>query len=328
MRVLVAAALVFLVGCMPPSSGPSPTPIPSVSASASSTAQPSPTRRPNVTVGPGTYVSAAVGYRVELPAGWRYSQCQSASDIGGQVAGRTEAFTSASVEDESGTDVGPAHPVVDVRIVDNPTGRTALQWLSDGGMGVGDTFDRAVVDGREGAQVISAGREVTTLVTAARGRIYAITAHGPQGVTSDARGIMNSLHVLDDAELAAALATFATPTPAGARSAEAVADTLARGFSQKDTQVLATVAWACLTRGLQNSGGSFASATRVLDELKQAFAEGATFSVVPRPVTATADYASVESTLTETGKAPRRVALNMLKRGDTWYWMGWIDFRS
>jgi hypothetical protein len=233
------------------------------------------------------------------------------------------------VADEAGTDVGPAHPVVDVRVVDNPGGRTALQWLTDGGVGVsGDTFEPTVVDGRDGARVVTATRDVTTLVTAARGRIYAVSWHGPNVAKPEVQRMMSSLHVLDDAELAAAQAALATPAPTASRSAEVVADTLARGFAQKDTAVLATVAWACLTRGLQNSGGSFAAAARVLDDLKQAFDEGATFNVTPRPVTATADYASVESTLTETGNAPRRLVLNMLKRGETWYWMGWIDFRS
>ena len=284
---------------------------------------------PNPTAGPGTYTSVALAYRIELPAGWRYSQCQSATDIGATVAGRTEAFTSASVADEAGTDVGPTHPVVGVRVVDNPAGRTALQWLSDGGVGFsGDTFEPTTVDGRDGARVVTSTREVRTLVTAARGRIYAVSWHGPNTARPEVQAMMSSVHVLSDAELAAAQTALATPTPTAPRTAEAVADTLARGFAQKDTAVLATVAWACLTRGLQNSGGSFASSTRVLDELKQAFAEGATFNVTPRPVTATADYASVESTLTETGKAPRRLVLNMLKHGETWYWMGWIDFRT
>src|SRR5688572_30879206 len=33
------------------------------------------------------------------------------------------------------------------------------QWLSDGGLGFGNTFDRATVDGRDGAQVISSSRD-------------------------------------------------------------------------------------------------------------------------------------------------------------------------
>ena len=323
MRVLVAAALLFMVSCTP--TGVSTSPTPTASVDASSGPQTSATPVPSPTTGPGMYTSLAFAYRLELPAGWRYSQCQSGEDIGGTVASRHEVFTSASVDDEAWGHTGPKQPVVSVSIVDNPAGRTALQWLSEGGLGFGNTFDRATVDGRDGAQVISSFREVTTLVTAARGRIYAISGFGPQGVTPDARRVMNSLHVLDDAELATARATIATPPPTAPRSAEVVADTVARGFSQKDVTVLATVAWVCLSQGLQQSGASGASAARALDDLRKAFVSGLTVNVAPRPVTLQAGgYGGVEGMWTETGQAPRRVAINFLKRGDTWYWFGWI----
>jgi hypothetical protein len=259
-------------------------------------------------------------YRIELPAGWRYSQCQSGEDIG-TVASQHEGFTSASVADEASGHTGPMQPAVSVRIVENPAWRTALQWLSDGGVGFGDTFDRAIVDGREGAHVITAAREVTTLVTAGRGRIYAISAFGPQGIMPDARRIMNSLNVLDDAELAAARAASPPASPTAARSPEVVADTLARGFAQKDAGVLAMVAWACISRGAQNAGAGFRSATRELDDIRMAFVAGLSVTVTSRPVTVqSGGYAGIESTWTEPGQAPRRAALNFLKRGDTWYW--------
>lgn len=318
MRVLVTAALLLVVGCAGPAVSTSPTPAPSSTTSVSP--RPSATAAPNATAGPGTYTSVPFAYRIELPAGWRYSQCRSGEDIG-TVPSQHEGFTSASVDDEASGHTGPMQPVVSVRVVDNAAGRTALQWLSDGGVGFGDTFDRAVVDGREGAQVITATREITTLVTAARGRIYAIAGFGPRGITPDARRIMNSLHVLDDAELATARATIPTPTPTAPRSPETVADTLARGFSQRDVTVLATVAWACLSRGAAQSGASFSSAKRELDEIRKAFAAGLTVTVAPRPVTVvTGGYGGIEATWTEAGQAPRPAWLNMLKRGDTWYW--------
>jgi hypothetical protein len=321
-RVLVAAALVFIVGCAPTGVSMSPTPTASVHVSPS---PPSASPVPSPTTGPGIYTSLAFEYRLELPAGWRYSQCQSGEDIGGTVASRHEGFTSASVDDEAWGHTGPTQPVVSVSIVDNPAGRTALQWLSEGGLGFGNTFDRATVDGRDGAQVISSSREVTTLVTAARGRIYTISGFGPQGVTPDARRVMNSLHILDDAELATARATIATPPLTAPRSAELVADTVARGFSQKDVTVLATVAWACLSQGLERSGASGSSATRALDDLRKAFAAGLTVNIATRPVTVqTGGYGAVEGVWTEAGRGPRRVAINLLKRGDTWYWFGWI----
>jgi hypothetical protein len=315
MRVLFTAALALVVGCAAPAVSTSPTP-----TSSTITSRPSATAAPTATAGPSVYTSVPFAYRIELPAGWRYSQCQSGEDIG-PVASQHEGFTSASVDDEASGHTGPLQPVVSVRIVENPAGRTALQWLSDGGVGFGDTFDRAIVDGREGAQVITATREITTLVTAARGRIYAIAAFAPQGITADARRIMNSLHVLDDTELTAARAALPSASPTAPRSPEFVADTLARGFSQKDASVLATVAWACISRGAQNAGAGFRSATRELDDIRKAFAAGLSVTVTPRPVTVQAGgYGGIESTWTEPGQAPRRAALNFLKRGETWYW--------
>src|SRR5688572_8003205 len=135
MRVLVSAALLFLVGCMAPAVSTSPTP--TASLTASPTTQASPTRAPNTTAGPGRYTSLEFEYRLDLPATWRYSQCQSGEDIGGPAQRRHEGFTAASVDDESWGHTGPTHAVVSVIIQDNPAGRTALQWLSDGGLGFG-----------------------------------------------------------------------------------------------------------------------------------------------------------------------------------------------
>lgn len=323
MRVLITAALLLLVACADPAVSTSPTP--TASLAASPTPQATATRAPNTTAGPGRFTSLEFEYRLELPAGWRYSQCQSGEDIGGPVQSRHEGFTPASVDDEGWGHTGPTQAVVTVIIQDNPAGRTALQWLSDGGLGFGNTFERATVDGRDGAQIIASSRDVTTLVTAARGRIYAISGIGPQGITPDARRVMNSLHVLDDGELATARATIATPPPTAARSPEAVADTVAHGFSQKDVTVLATVAWACIVQGLQHSGASGSSATRALDDVRKAFAAGLTVTIAPRPVTVQAGgYGGVEGVWTEAGQAPRHVSINFLKRGDTWYWFGWI----
>src|SRR6185295_12983050 len=250
MRTLLMAALCVLSACAPGGSvvTPSASPATSLAASASAaapTASPMQvtTLRPNPTAGPGTYTSVALAYRIELLAGWRYSQCQSSADIGGAVFGGTEAFTSASTDDEAGSDMGPTHPVLYVRVVDNPGGRSALQWLSDGGVGFSSdaAFERTTVDGRDGARVVTQSGEIRALVTTARGRVYAIAAQGPDRVPPDAQRIMSSLHVLEEAELSSARTSIATPAPTAARNVDAVADALTRGFAGKDTQLLATV---------------------------------------------------------------------------------------
>ena len=334
MRILLVAALCVLSACTPSGSVVTPSASPSASLAASASpaaptasATQATTLRPNPTAGPGTYTSVAFAYRVELPAGWRFSQCQSSADIVSPVFGGTEAFTSASTDDEAGSDMGPAHPVLYVRVVDNPGGRTALQWLSDGGLGFSSdaAFERATVDGREGARVVTQSGEVRALVTTARGRVYAIAAQGPDRVPPDAQRIMSSLHVLDDAELTTARASIATPAPTAARTVDTVADTLARGFAGKDTQPLATVAWSCLTRGLQNAGAGFRTATVVLAELRTSFAAGLTVVVTPGSVfVQPGDYGSVDASWTDPGKAPRPAKMTLMKRGDTWYWTGWI----
>src|SRR5678815_606130 len=113
MRILLVAALCVLSACTPSGSvlTPSASPLASLSASTSSpapTASPTQTTtlRPNPTAGPGTYTNMTFAYRIELPAGWRFSQCQSSADISGAVFGGTEAFTSASIDDEAGSDMG------------------------------------------------------------------------------------------------------------------------------------------------------------------------------------------------------------------------------
>jgi hypothetical protein len=35
-------------------------------------------------------------------------------------------------------------------------------------------------------------------------------------------------------------------------------------------------------------------------------------------------YGSVEATWTDAGRTARRAEMTLLKRGDTWYWNGWI----
>ena len=328
------AALCVLSACTPGGSVVTPSASPSTSLAASASAAAptaSPTQattlRPNPTAGPGTYTSVALAYRIELLASWRYSQCQSSADIGGAVFGGTEAFTSASTDDEAGSDMGPTHPVLYVRVVDNPGGRTALQWLSDGGVGFSSdaAFERATVDGRDGARVVTQSGEIRALVTTARGRVYSIAAQGPDRVPPDAQRIMSSLHVLEEAELAAARTSIATPAPTAARNVDAVTDALTRGFAGRDTQLLATVAWACLTRGLVNAGAGFRTATVVLSELRASFAAGLSVVVTPGSVIVQpGGYGSVDASWTDPGKTPRPAKMTLMKRGDTWYWTGWI----
>jgi len=313
------ATAIATVAVSPPSPSPSPT------------ASPTPTPRPNPTAGPATYTSVAFAYRIDLPAGWRPSACQS-SRIAGQLPG-VETFTTASVEAEGGTDIGPSNDVVTVRIEDDPTGQTALAWLESGKLGFSadSHFEKTTFDGTaDAARLISTdGAVVGAYVVHARGRIYATTRglrEPTAAAEAAARTLMTSLHILSDAELAEAQAAFAAPPAIAARSAEDVADAVARGFAQKDTAVLAAVASACLTTGAEQAGASFRSAATFLADLQKSFANGLAVTVEARPIDlstpAPAAGATIRGTWKEPGQAQRNVKLMLTRVEQTWYWDG------
>jgi hypothetical protein len=243
-----------------------------------------------------------------------------------------ETFTNATVEAESGTDTGPAQDVVLVRIEDNAGGQTALGWLESGKMGFSTSsrFERITFDNNpDAARIVSTDGTLGAVVVNARFRIYAISlglrAPTPGGEAS-ARALMTSLHILRDNEVAEARATLATPPPAPLRSAEEVADALARGFGQKDTSVLAPVATECLSTGLENAGVGFRATSVSLAAMQASFANGLVVTVQPRPIEfATGSSVSggtIRGTWQDPGQPRRDVKFMMQKVGDTWYWIG------
>jgi hypothetical protein len=305
-----------------------------VTRSPAPTASPTATPRPNPIAGPATYTSLAYAYRVDLPAGWRRSACQSSRDPS-QVPG-VETFTKASVAEESGTDTGPGQDVVVVQIEDNAGGQTALGWLESGKLGfsTGSTFEKITFDNNPDAARIVTTDSATTvaIVVNARFRMYAVTRglREPTPATeAAARTIMTSLHILRDDELADARATLQTAPPSPARSAEQVADALARGFSQQDTAVIAAVSEECVQSASENAGGSFRATSVTLADMRIAFANGFVVTVQARPlVDQTVSNASVLATWKDAGQAQRNVKLMMTKVGNTWYWIGVLFLRA
>jgi len=313
----------------------SPSTIGSATAAATPTATPSPiavvTPKPNPIAGPGIYTSLAYAYRVDLPTGWRRSACQSTRDPSRPPA--VETFTSASVAEESGTDTGPAQDVVNVRVEDNAGGQSALGWLESGKMGfsMGSRFEKITFDNNPDAARIVTLDGATTLgiVVNARFLMYAVSRglrEPTPAAEAPARALMTSLHILRDNELADAKATLATPPPAPTRSAEEVADALARGFGQKDTAALASVADTCLSTGLENAGVGFRATSVSLAEMQNSFANGLVVTVQARPIEfasgSSASGGTIRATWTDAGKAPRNLKLMMQKIGNTWYWQG------
>lgn len=247
-----------------------------------------------------------------------------------------ETFTNATVEAETGTDTGPANDVVLVRVEPNPTGMTALAWLEAGHMGssAGTRYEQITFDGNpDAARIVTTDGTALAYAVNARFRIYAVDRglRDPRPASeAAARAIMTSLHILRDAELAEARATLATPSPAPARSAEATADTLARGFAQQDTAVLVTVAQECLTFALESAGAAFYATAKVMRDLATDFGRGLSVTVQARPIeyaSAPGTGATVRATWTDPGQAPREVKLMLQKVGDTWYWIGVLRLR-
>src|SRR5437773_941292 len=272
MRIIALIALAAILAGCGLFATPSPSPTVSASAQATATATvqatatptpaPTPSPRPNPTAGPGTYTNAGLGYRVEIPAGWRRSQCQTTR--GDPKVPFVETFTTGTVDEELGTDIGPASDVVYIRSED-AAGLTALQWLSSrGGAGTGSRFESFTFDGKDAARAVPiAGGAATAFVVPGRGRMF-VLSRGQRvfepNTAVGANALINSFHVLTDAELAGP--PFATPTPGPTRTAEDVAGAVAKGFTQKDTTALEPMAWACLTHGVENGGAGLASLRR------------------------------------------------------------------
>lgn len=336
---LIAVALLSIAcGSRAETPGTATSASPSAPTSATATATtttPSPiaaaTAKPNPTAGPGIYTSLAYAYRIELPAGWRRSACQSTRDPSQPPA--IETFTIATVEAEAGTDTGPAQDVVNVRVEDNAGEQSALGWLESGRMGfsMGSKFEKITFDNNPDAARIVTLDGATTLgiVVNARFLMYAVSRglrEPTPAAEAPARALMTSLHILRDNELADAKATLATPPPAPTRSAEEVADALARGFGQKDTAALAAVADVCLSTGLENAGVGFRATSVVLADMKNSFANGLVVTVQPRPLEfapgSSASGVTIRATWMDAGKAARNVKLMMQKVGNTWYWQG------
>src|SRR5207247_10392519 len=130
------------------------------------------TRRPNPTAGPGTYTSLALAYRVDVPAGWRRSSCQSSAIAS---VGAVETFTTAPVDSESGSDTGAAQDVVLLRVED-PEGKPPLQLLESRKMGFSTQthFEATAFDGKVAARIVTndAPKPIASVV-AARARMYA-----------------------------------------------------------------------------------------------------------------------------------------------------------
>ena len=336
MRTLVGIALV-LAACGTPVATPGPA-SPSATAAAlsaspaatpSGSPSPSPTLRPNPSAGPGTYTSLALGYRVDLPAGWRRSDCASTPALT-QPPG-TETFTPARVDEEGGSDIGPHQEVVDVHVESSAT--APRQWFERLGGSVTQRIESAKLDGTDVLRIVDTrtGAALAYALTSG-GRLYALTRsyalHRDGNADTAAAALIDSFHVLTASEAAAVRGSTATLSPPPARTPEDVAQTIAKGFAQQDTTVLASVASPCLTHAREQAGADWGPTQKRLTDLRQAFARGLLVTAHTTLQDRTADVAFVAGTWNDPNDRDRQEknVRHMIQRiGATWYWTGWID---
>jgi hypothetical protein len=339
--IAAVAAVLLAVLVVRPSNVAAPSPAPTVSASATPTATATPSVSPSAaatsapppsaTASPagGRYVSALLGYSLDLPPPWHRSSCN------GVVTQQTptpmgEEFWPVAVRDETGTDMGVAYPAIRVFAEANPQGLTPRQW-AESGRSVGGTrqgIEDVTFADRPAARQPDASTPPTYYVANA-GRMYVVNPsfHTPPDAATlqTMARIVESFRFLTSAEQAAARA--ALPSAAPPRTPEQVGDGVAAAFAAKNADALAAFLSPCVTTAGENAGGSFVSREKYVDDLRARFAAGLVVIVQAR--TFDGDRARGDLTIQSTwheSSGPQERKL-MLRRGDNerWEWQGTIE---
>lgn len=301
-------------------------PEPTATPPATPTPTPTPTPPASPTVATATrYVSAAMGYSIELRSPWRRANCGSSTS--GPLEGRdgVELFIAIPDRDLVLWDVGgAATDNIEVYALANPTGLSPREWeRSKGTTGIAASGVQDVTFAGRPAVLVGGG-EIEVFLVASGGYMYQVS-HLPRTQASSAaeRGaIVRSFSFLS-AEEARAARPSPTPTPAP-RSAEQVADTLAQGLASRDVATLARViSTRCFSQGPYQGGPSSIPAERYLETLRDRFARGLMVDVRPRPITGQYTFA-IRSTWREPGQPDREVDLLITADGSTAYWIGAI----
>lgn len=316
----------------PPTQAPTPSSSAPVAATASpASASPASTPSASPNQAGGRYVSALLGYSLELPPPWHRSICN------GTVTQQTpvpmgEVFFGVDPRDFTGGDTGSRHPDVQVMAADNPQGLTPRQWVESGRIGarLGDRVEDVTYAGRPAVRSSVPGGVPTYLVQG-RGRMY-VVGPGPFGphdapTQQTVVRIIESFRFITDAEQAAARAVLPTAPPP--RSPEQVADGVAAAFAAKSAAALAEFAAPCMSAFGEQAGGTTVSREKYLNDLRAAFAAGLVVTVRPRPFDGDRTSASPNLTIGSTWQDARgTVERKLMLRGgvnDRWEWHGTIE---
>lgn len=309
--------------------GPGPSaPLPTASAS------PEPTVSPTAQT-TASHASAALGYSVQLPVGFRRSDCLSLS--------HTDVFTILTHDQESSAGlahVGGGGTVVQwtLRIRARDDGVTPVAALDEVRGSVlaarGDeVVEPLVIDGKDAARLIVDGEPLLFAVTS-EGRTYILELHYnpfpfrprpvalPKGILEE---VARSLSVMSVGPVPSPTAPT-TSVPLGAQeSAGRLADALGAGNADRLAPLLNPRCW--LHQEAPESGPSGLPVGDVLSTLRARFADGSLqVRVDPAVQVATADGPMglrlfVRSEWVQEG-SPRSLDLYLIEVNGQWYWGG------
>lgn len=317
---------------------PTPTPTSTTSAPVVATAPPataSPASTPSASPSPagGRYVSALLGYSLELPPPWHRSICNDTVTQQTPVP-RGEVFNGVNPRDFTAADIGSPYPNVQVMAEENPQNLSPRQWAESGRSGAttGERVEDVTYAGRPGARKTVPGG-VPTYFVQGRDRMYVVGPHvsTPQGAFTQQTEVMvriiESFRFITDAEQAAARAALPTAPPA--RTPEQIADGVAAAFAAKNADALAQFAAPCMATFGEQAGGTTVSREKYLDDLRAAFAAGLVVTVRPRPFEGDRTSAHPNLTIQSTWQDARgTVERKLMLRGginDRWEWHGTLE---
>lgn len=309
----------LLIGCGSPTGNAAPSASPSTAPP--STASPtSPTQSPSPTAAPG-YISARLGYHLDLEPPWHRSECLS---IRREDRPLVDVFVAGAPRDERASDTGVHESNVLVSAEGNPGRLDLLSWVqgSSRGHSIDEQIEPVTFAGRPAAKVTAASSYALGYYVADGDRIvgvgYRIVEPKDAATIATMRRIVESFRFLSADELRAA--RDAPSAASVARTAEAVADGLADGFRRRDVAALRALMNDCMSTFIENGGGSGIHADRMADQLRQAFASGVTVTVSARPIIARGDQHAIAATWSEPGKPVQAYDLLLTAEGDRWSW--------
>lgn len=335
--LLLVLATGFVAACVTPAAPQMTTAPPSRDVPASSAAT-SPAPGATAVASPTTFSNTALGYRIDLPAGYRPSSCESWVDPGTDPIG-IDFFTPLSERDELELNIGdipPAERASDftVSAYRNGEGRSALEWARLQPLNQGATIEAITLSGHEAARIVAAeGSRAVSYAIRANGRIYAFVVDiRREGRDSDQflQAIAADMQSIPPGPI---------PTPASKpprEAAQELANLLAKAFREGDAAGVMVRTRGC-TLGMYavvepaGPNDTCCILNRSLFGFDQAFrpalASGAVKVVVDPTIHSVGaggdERFFVVSQWTENGKT-RQVDLLFDQRGGQWYWSGAI----